>query len=61
MLALYRGVIPPNVNMRGPDDVDPACALRFTMGSAVEGRFRTALVQALGFGNTDCCCILQAV
>jgi len=60
VLALYRGVIPPNVNLT-PDTLDPACNLRYTMGSAVEADVQAALVLALGFGNTDVACVLKKV
>ena len=58
VLALHRGVIPPNLNLKG--DVDPACDLRYAY-ETVETKVKTALVTALGFGNTDVACVVQSV
>jgi 3-oxoacyl-[acyl-carrier-protein] synthase II len=53
VLAIYKGVVPPTINL---DNLDPACAalgLNFTPRTAVTKKVDAALANSFGFGGTN--------
>jgi 3-oxoacyl-[acyl-carrier-protein] synthase II len=57
VLAMRDGVMPPTINLERPD---PECDLDYIPRHAREGRVRTALVNAFGFGGQNCVLVLRA-
>src|SRR5579875_1249115 len=57
LLAMRDGLLPPTINLERPD---PECDLDYIPREAREGRVRTALVNAFGFGGQNCVLVLRA-
>lgn len=49
-LALYKGVIPPTINLDNPD---PECDLNYTPNNAVKKDIEYAMSNSFGFGGTN--------
>lgn len=57
-LAIYRGVVPPTINLDHPD---PDCDLDYVPHTAREMPVRRALSNAFGFGGTNGCLAFGAL
>ncbi len=57
LLAMRDGVIPPTTNLEHPD---PECDLDYVPLEPREGRVRTAIANAFGFGGQNCVIVLRA-
>jgi 3-oxoacyl-[acyl-carrier-protein] synthase II len=57
LLAMRHGLVPPTVNL---ERQDPAIPFNCVPNRAQAGTVRTALVNAFGFGGTDCCLVVRA-
>lgn len=55
-MALYKGVLPPTINL---DNADPECDLDYVANRAREVQVEYALNNSFGFGGTNSCLILK--
>lgn len=56
VLALYRGIIPPTINLDNPD---AGCDLDYVPNRAVEARFNVVMSNSFGFGGTNACIVFR--
>ncbi len=56
VLAIYRGVIPPTINLEHPD---PECDLDYVPGQAREAVVNVALSNSFGFGGVNACLLFK--
>lgn len=55
--AVYRGQVPPTINL---DKQDPACPIDAVANQARERKARHALSNSFGFGGTNCSLVISA-
>lgn len=56
-LTIYKGVIPPTINLENPD---PECDLDYVPGHSREAKVRLALSNSLGFGGHNAIIAMKA-
>lgn len=56
ILAMYRGVIPPTINLEHPD---PECDLDYVPGVARQAGVNVALSNSFGFGGVNACLLFK--
>lgn len=55
-LAIYRGIIPPTINLDNPD---PECDIDYVPNKAIEARVDVAMSNSFGFGGTNACLLVR--
>ncbi|HMQ04430.1 MAG TPA: beta-ketoacyl-[acyl-carrier-protein] synthase family protein [Pyrinomonadaceae bacterium] len=56
LLALYKGVMPPTINL---DEPDPACDLDYVPNNSRRGHVETVLCNCIGFGSKNSALVLR--